>query len=50
VYLHLIAINRKPSQKNPKVDHCWNHFEQQRCCYLPKCPEESVNHVGLVKT
>jgi len=27
VYLHLIAINRKPSQKNPEVDHRWDHFE-----------------------
>lgn len=25
--LHLIAINRKPSQKYPKVDHRWDHFE-----------------------
>jgi len=23
----LIAINRKPSQKNPEVDHRWDHFE-----------------------
>jgi hypothetical protein len=27
VYLHLIGIDRKPSQKNPEVDHCWDHFE-----------------------
>ena len=24
---HLIAINRKPSQKNPEVDHRWDNFE-----------------------
>ena len=27
VYLHLIAIDGKPSQKNTKVDHGWDHFE-----------------------